>query len=448
MREQFLTETVLNNPYIPHTPTPKQGVFLSLPHHEAFYGGAAGGGKSDALLMAALQFVDVPGYASLLLRRSFQDLALPGALLDRAHSWLAPSGARWRDQAKQWEFSLPYGEPATLNFGYLQSERDKYRYQSSEFDYIGFDELTQFTSTQYVYLFSRLRKGADSKVPFVRMRSASNPGNEGHQFVKIRFVEPGDPSRPFIAANLKDNPYIDQESYMFSLAQLDPITRAQLERGVWDEPTPEGSYYGKWLELARGQGRIGIVPYEPQLPVDTWWDLGIATGRDSMTLWFTQTYGREIRIIDCYGNSGEGFPFYVKVLRDKPYVYGKHHAPHDIMVKELGTGKTRLEQARALGLTFEIVPDIGFDEGVNAVRTILNRCWFSKEIDRGLRALFNYRKEWDDRGQRWQDHPFKDWCCDYADAFRMMAVGFRDKLEYVVPHDAASHDYDPYAARE
>ncbi len=403
---------------------------MSLPHHEAFYGGAAGGGKSDALLMAALQFVDVPGYSALILRRSYQDLSLPGALLDRAHDWLADTGARWKEQDKQWEFPLPYGttkDTPTLNFGYLQYERDKYRYQSAEFDGISMDELTQFTATQYTYMFSRLRKTKDSKVPFVRMRSASNPGNEGHEFVKQRFVDPGDPSRPFISARLLDNPHIDQEQYAFSLAQLDPITRAQLEQGVWDEPTPEGSYYGRLLELAAESGRIANVPYEEGLRVDTWWDLGIAKGRDSMTIWFTQTYGREIRVIDVYGNSGEGFPFYAKVLQQRGYIYGTHHAPHDIQVKELGTGKSRQEQAAELGIRFEQVPDVGLDSGINAVRTILGRCWFDKaKCAKGVRALKNYRKEWDEKNQVWKDHPLKNWTNDYADSFRMMAVGWEE----------------------
>lgn len=355
-----------------------------------------------------------------------QDLALPGALMDRAQEWLGPTDAKWRDQKKQWEF--PSG--ATLNFGYLEYEKDKYRYQSSEFDYIAFDELTQFTKSQYTYLFSRLRKGAASPYP-VRMRSASNPGNEGHEFVKVRFVDPGDVGRPFVPARVVDNPFIDQESYLFSLAQLDPITRSQLEHGVWDEPTPEGSYYGKLIEAAERVGRVGNVPYDSALPVDTWWDLGIAAGRDSMVVLFTQTCGKEIRLIDSYGNSGEGFPFYVEVLQKRGYVYGQHHAPHDVKVKELGTGKSRQEQAEALGLRFEQVPDVGFDSGVNAMRTIIPRLWIDRQKnEKLLRAWKNYRKEWDEEHQCFKNNPRKDWTNDWADAGRMLAVGFEEDHRY------------------
>ena len=134
--------------------------------------------------MAALQYVDVPGYAALLFRRTYADLNLPGALMDRAHQWLGATAARWNAHDHRWTF--PSG--ATLTFGYLETERDKYRYQSSELQYIGFDELTQFPESQYTYLFSRLRRLGDSEVP-LRMRSASNPGGEGHEWVRARFVD-------------------------------------------------------------------------------------------------------------------------------------------------------------------------------------------------------------------------------------------------------------------
>src|SRR5262249_37129855 len=137
--------------YVPHTPTDRQKLFLDLPHREAFYGGAAGGGKSDALLMGALEHVNEPGYAALILRRTFADLKKPKALLDRAKEWLSNTGATYNSQDHQWVF--PSG--AILAFGYLQNEDDKFQYQSAEYQYIAFDELTQFTETQYTYLFSR-----------------------------------------------------------------------------------------------------------------------------------------------------------------------------------------------------------------------------------------------------------------------------------------------------
>lgn len=215
--------------FCPHGPTERQQAFLALETLEALYGGAAGGGKSDALLMGALQHVHIPGYAALLLRRTYADLSLPGALMDRAHEWLRGSGAKWDDRTKTWHF--PAG--ASLTFGYLENENDKYRYQGSELQYIGFDEGTQFSETQYRYLLSRLRRLEGSALP-LRARLASNPGGLGHEWVKTRFVNPGDPERPFVPARLEDNPHLDRIEYEKSLAQLDPVTRAQLREGDWD----------------------------------------------------------------------------------------------------------------------------------------------------------------------------------------------------------------------
>lgn len=188
--------------------------------------------------MAALQYVDTPSYAGILFRRTYRDLALPGAIMDRAADWLRSTAAKWNDTEHTWVF--PSG--ATLTFGYLDAENDKYRYQSAEFQFIGFDELTQFRETQYLYLFSRLRRLEGSEVP-LRMRSASNPGGVGHDWVKTRFVSPHEGSdRVFVPAKLADNPHLDQSQYVDSLEQLDAVTRAQLLEGNW-EVLPDGDLF-------------------------------------------------------------------------------------------------------------------------------------------------------------------------------------------------------------
>lgn len=232
--EQALTPRL--TPYIPHGPTPPQTAFLLLDALEAFYGGAAGGGKSDALLMAALQYVDVPGYSALILRRTFPELSQPGAIMSRSHEWLGQwrkHGVQWNEQKKRWTF--PSG--ATLTFGYLRSIRDVYQYQGAEFQFVGFDELTQFPEEPYTYLFSRLRRpeqGPLAQVP-LRMRAASNPGNVGHGWVKNRLVMPDarQPGRVFIPAKLSDNPHLDRDTYVESLSHLGPILRRQLLDGDW-----------------------------------------------------------------------------------------------------------------------------------------------------------------------------------------------------------------------
>ena len=252
LMKAVLAATVLENPYIPHDPTPKQAAFLLYDGIEALYGGAAGPGKSEALLMAALQYIEVPGYSALLLRRTYTDLVLPDALMDRAERWLR-GRLEWDDRAKTWR--LPGG--GSLTFGYLENEKDKYRYQSSAFQFIGFDELTQFSLTQYLYLFSRLRRLKGANVP-LRMRAATNPGGIGHDWVKSRFNIPDvidfnriyeHEGRVFIPASLEDNPHLDVEAYLESLERLDPVTREQLRFGRWDVREEGAIFRREWFEI-------------------------------------------------------------------------------------------------------------------------------------------------------------------------------------------------------
>ena len=236
--------TIYQNPWIPIEPTPRQLEFLVTPHLEAFYGGAAGGGKSFALLMAALQYVQVAGYQALILRRTYPDLALPGALMEVARDWLQGK-AKWDGQEHTWSF--PSG--ATLTFGYLEHEKDKYRYRSSQFHFIAFDELTQFTESQYRFLFSRLRRRQDSNIP-LRMRSASNPGDIGHGWVRQRFIVEGERhGRIYVPARLADNPHLDAREYERSLAQLDPTERRRLLEGDWDAQEAGNKFQREWFTI-------------------------------------------------------------------------------------------------------------------------------------------------------------------------------------------------------
>lgn len=214
--------------YVPHEAHPQQAKFLGLDCIEALYGGAAGGGKSDALLMAALQYVHVPGYAAILFRRTYKDLALPGAIMSRSHEWLANTRAHWDGVNCRWRF--PSG--ASLSFGYLDSENDKFRYQSAEFQFVGFDELTQFPEGWFRYLFSRLRRKDGMPVP-IRMRGATNPGGIGHEWVRRRYLSDDPDAPPFVPAKLEDNPSVDAVAYEESLSRLDATTRKQLRDGVW-----------------------------------------------------------------------------------------------------------------------------------------------------------------------------------------------------------------------
>ncbi len=275
-------ERLKRNKYLAHMPTSKQLAFLLLDdYEEAFYGGAAGGGKSDALLMGGLQYVDYPEYAAIIFRRTYADLSLPGALMDRASDWLSPTDARWKDTEKTWEF--PSG--ASLTFGYMEHEKDKYRYQSSEFQFVGFDELTQFNESPYRYMFSRLRRLAGSEIP-LRMRAASNPGGEGHDWVKQRFLIEGfENGRPFIPAKLEDNPHLDREQYLKALAKLDPVTREQLLNGDWSARQAGNKFDRSWFEIVetapadlRKVRRWDMAATEAKQGKDPDWTAGVLLG--------------------------------------------------------------------------------------------------------------------------------------------------------------------------
>jgi predicted phage terminase large subunit-like protein len=216
--------------YCPERSSVQQQVFLRTNAMEALFGGAAGGGKSSALLMAALQYVDVPGYSALLFRRTLQDLTLPGALMDRFREWIAPHDEiRWN--ANTYTATFPSG--ARIGFGYLNNKDDYLRYKGVEVQFIGMDEVTEIRESDYRYLFSRLRRpssGPLSQVP-LRMRCASNPAPN---WVRQRFlVEGASNGRIFVPSKLTDNPGIDPESYRRALSELDPIERKRLEDGDW-----------------------------------------------------------------------------------------------------------------------------------------------------------------------------------------------------------------------
>lgn len=241
--------------YIPHVPTPKQAAFLLLDNREAFYGGAAGGGKSDALLMAGLQYVDVKGYAGIIFRKTYADLTKPGALIERAKEWLLPhSDIRWDEKNKRFEFQEKFGKRtevrSILQFGYLESPNDRYNYQGGEYQFVGFDELTHIDMDSYLYLFSRLRRLKGSKIP-LRVRSASNPPDSDRGlWVKKRFIDEGQKyGRVFIPAGLEDNPYLDRAEYEESLQELDPVTRRQLRDGDWDIVRRGNMFKRDWFQI-------------------------------------------------------------------------------------------------------------------------------------------------------------------------------------------------------
>lgn len=190
----------------------------------------------------------------------------------------------------------------------------------------------------------------------------------------------------------------------------------------------EGAYFSN--EMAEAKPRILRIPIEPSVPVNTFWDLG---RNDTTVIWFHQRVGLENRFIDYYENNGESLHHYAKVLRDRGYLYGDHYLPHDVVVTELTTNKSRAETLKESGVNPLVVVPRTSDklEAIEMARRSIASCWFDSErCADGIRALENYRKEYDEKRQVFRDRPLHDWASNPADAFMQFAQGYQPTTEY------------------
>jgi len=266
-------------------------------------------------------------------------------------------------------------------------------------------------------------------IPTVREHNSEiwvtwNPESKESATHKRFRLDPPDNAK-IVQMNWTDNPWFPDVLEQERLA--DKTKRPDIYDHVWEGDFlvhAEGAYYATEMREAKDQERLGIVNYESGLPVVTAWDLGVG---DSTAIWFSQFHGPEVRIIDYYESSGVGLEHYARVLQEKGYVYGEHILPHDVRVKELGTGKSRLETLESLGVRpVTIVPQLMVDDGIQAVRSMLKNCWFDAErCERGIDALRQYHREYDDTGKVWRSRPAHDWASHGSDAFRYLAVGYR-----------------------
>jgi hypothetical protein len=293
--------------------------FLSSPAYEALFGGAAGPGKSDCLLMEALRQIGNPAYRGILFRRIFPSLEGAGGLIDRSRRWYPYFGGRYNENNHCWTF--PQG--SKIYFGHMQYEKSMYIYQGHEFAFIGWDELTEFLEKQYLYMFTRNRAPLGSGLR-VYVRAGTNPGQEGHEWVKRRFITRGivdriryfatqkDPysgketdyevpknhadgrSRAFYPAKWDDNPMLDPEYIKTLRNDPDPVRRAQLLNADWDIQYTEGLVYQEW-----GFENIdGDLAYDPSKPIIWGVDDGYAEGHGKGT----ESYHPRV-ILMCQVNS-------------------------------------------------------------------------------------------------------------------------------------------------
>lgn len=321
-----------------------------MPARESFYGGAAGGGKSSALLMAALMYVDEPEYHALILRRHHTDLTQADALIPRSHEWLGGTRARWNDNEKRWTF--PTG--STLSFGYLAGPRDHERYQGAAFQFVGWDELTQFPEYQYRYLFSRQRRHEGSTIP-LRMMGAANPGGVGHDWVFERLIVGATPPRRFFQpASLNDNPHLDRAEYVKALAELDPITRDQLLNGLWVLPKGARTFSRRWWS---GQNR-----YDPTNAVmaaraeERWISFDTASkdeGTNAYTAWTVGelvvpegALGRRLLLRDA-GRERLQFPDLLQTIEQVAKRHNEDGKLEGIVIEDKSTGTPAYQTLKA-----------------------------------------------------------------------------------------------------
>lgn len=429
-------------------PSAKQALLLESPDDEVLYGGAAGAGKTDGLLIDALGLqqgaIYNRKYQGILFRRTFPDLKdlidrakelypeiVPGAEYDKsAHVWTFPSGAR-------------------IELGHMQYDSDRFKHRGRAYQYIGWDELTLFpTDVPYRYLLSRLRSVDPSIKCYVR--ATTNPDGPGFKWVKDYWRIPvaGDGtrfkveilddetnevfhrSRAFIPGRLSDNPYLRDSGYRQTLLSLSKEEQDALLRGRWVSATIRGAYYAKQMEAARAAGRICHVPILPNMPTNTFWDLGRA---DATAIWCHQRTGLENRFTDYVHGSKKDLEHYVQELQLRNYAWGTHYLPHDAENKTLASrGRSVLDllQEMAPNWRFEVVPRVeNVITGITQTRSVFPSCWFDEDrCADGIAALEHYRQEWDDRLGDYKPTALHDWASHGADAFRQFAQGYEGEM--------------------
>ncbi len=421
--------TVIDNPYIPHRPFLKQVQFLIYPAEEILYGGSAGGGKSDAILMSALQYVGeefmvendegqlVNDYHSLILRRSYQDLAKPNAIMNRCEQWLKPyletGEVHWDKNTRT--FTFPSN--ATLTFGYLANDNDLDQYQGAEFQFVGFDELTQFTERQYTYLYSRLRRLNYSLIP-IRMRAGSNPGGRGHEWVKQKFING---NVPFIPSRYTENIYLDIQQYGETLDRLSELDRQQLKFGDWNAELSEGLLVNRQHLKRNLISPSEFNKWQPVFNV-----IGIdkaSTGEDEFALASITVFNNGKAVLTNLAGTTGAYPEeltrnFVKTEYDKykTYIVNFEREPGSDFHFAGQYWENVLKEFIGSGVIVKQTPDSNskFNRARPHSRAVKDgKLLFNSELD--LNTLFN---------QYVYVHPDKNVMKDYPSPDRLDAVGF------------------------
>lgn len=453
-------------------PTQRQCEFLACPDFEVLYGGAAGGGKSDGMLIDSWCFQHGAhrngNHRAVIFRKQFKDLI---QLIERARS-LFPQlmeldGIKYNQQTAT--FTTRQG--AKLQFAHCANDAERFDWRGFAWNYIGFEELTLWsTPLVYQYIKSRCRT-TDRSLPRY-IRATTNPDGPGQKWVMTHWAieeaglatlqeheqefEEVDAAgvvqmvmrkvrRRFIPAKLRDNKYLVGTGYRETLNELPPDEREALLEGKWTGNRVRGAYFFKEMQRARNEGRIRSVPHLKGTPVNTFWDLG---HNDTTAILFHQYATLQNRFLHGYEESGEYLDHYASYLQqlshDRGFVYGTHYLPHDAEHERLmansGTGKSVLKQLQSLmpSARFVVVPKVDFKlNSIQQARAAFPTCWFDEDDCSDLiAALDAYRKKWNNAQEVFVDDPVHDRFSNYADAFQQFGMGF------VTPRRSRGDDSD------
>jgi hypothetical protein len=405
----------------------RQELALQRIEYEILYGGARGGGKTDAGMAWLLYNIDNPRFRGLVIRKNADDLK---DWVDRAEWMYKPTGAKFT------------GKPVEIEFpsGAKIRENAYQKYQGQEYQRIVIEELTQISEEKS---YQQLRASCRSTIDIpARLFATTNPDGPGFYWVKEHWNIPDWPGREpittnhvvklpyggekilssvFILSKLQDNPKLYEKDTMYeaNLANIkdESLRKAWLE-GYWGEPILEGVIYNDEVKSARVEGRITDVAWDPMYPVYTYWDIG----RDATPILFMQKIGNWWHLIDFHEESNSNFGHLAEVLRSKPYLYAQHFGPHDLAKTDM-TGVTIKQLAENFGIYFTVAPKDSISDGIQAVKMKFARLKIDKtKCAEFIKRISAYRREYDDEKKVFNDTPVHDWASHASDALRYWAV--------------------------